>query len=156
MTPTVRRTHSVHRFPLVLGHDEVLVRALDNAVAYGGRVAHIEHDGMSGLTVIVEHERVEDDSENDPETLHRLVVTTRERAERAERNANALGKKVERLTNAIAWACGEIGQFLPSAEHRAPFAQYWWRSELRQRAGLLVENGSQSAVEEVLGGGGGA
>lgn len=41
----------------------------------------------------------------------------------------------ERLIAAIRWALGEEGEFEPRGENDPP---YWWRTELRKRAGLIV------------------
>ena len=41
--------------------------------------------------------------------------------------------EVERLTGAIRWALGEIGDFGPRPK-KAPI--YWWRKELRKRSGI--------------------
>ena len=45
-----------------------------------------------------------------------------------------------RLRSAIEWALGENGDFEPPHEETANVKQgkYWWRSELRSRAGLDV------------------
>ena len=41
--------------------------------------------------------------------------------------------KVRKLERAIRWALGEIGEFPPREEGRGA---YWWRTELRRRAGM--------------------
>jgi hypothetical protein len=42
-------------------------------------------------------------------------------------------KRIQQLEGAIRWACGEIGEFPPRKEGQGAF---WWRSELRRRAGM--------------------
>lgn len=50
--------------------------------------------------------------------------------------------ETERLTSAIRWALGESADgFEPTSDEPLrpdghPMARYWWRSELRKRAGL--------------------
>jgi hypothetical protein len=42
-------------------------------------------------------------------------------------------KRIQQLEGAIRWACGEVGEFSPRKEGQGAF---WWRSELRRRAGM--------------------
>jgi hypothetical protein len=75
------------------------------------------------------------------------VDPTAEIAEARERELEAVAadlKKVQvendRLAAAIRWALGEVGEFPPEpdVEPGKPRRRYWWRSELRRRAGLDV------------------
>ncbi len=47
-------------------------------------------------------------------------------------------KENRRLASAIEWALGENGDFAPEPEQEEgkPRKKYWWRCELRERAGL--------------------
>lgn len=59
----------------------------------------------------------------------------------------ALAAVVERQENAIRWACGELGDFGPEPP---PLAgkyrrRFWWRKELRERAGLAAEAAREAA-----------
>lgn len=54
-----------------------------------------------------------------------------------------LRAEMEQLRNAIRWALGEEGEFMPAEDEPlrpdgSPVARYWWRSELRRRAALAA------------------
>jgi hypothetical protein len=51
-----------------------------------------------------------------------------------------LSRTVARLRDAILWALGEQGEFPPEpdGEPGKPRRRYWWRSELRSRAGMAT------------------
>ncbi len=72
--------------------------------------------------------------------LEKRVIKLQKDARRGKQRQKRADTKVERLTAAIRWALGEDGEF---GEEPPPLAgkcrrRYWWRTELRQRAGLDV------------------
>ena len=61
-----------------------------------------------------------------------------------ERERDELRAEIERLREAIFWACGMSGSF-PS--RRDGQGQFWWRRGLRERAGISVSEINQRAME---------
>ena len=49
-------------------------------------------------------------------------------------HAMRMAEEIDRLKDAVKWALGESGDFGPRPKGTG---SYWWRNELRQRAGIL-------------------
>lgn len=56
-----------------------------------------------------------------------------------EKEIKRLKRKCNRLRNAVRFALGEIGNFgeMPQPEPGKPARRYWWRDQLKRRAGEL-------------------
>lgn len=50
-----------------------------------------------------------------------------------------LKRKANKYRNAIRWALGEVGDIgnMPQPEPGKPARRYWWRDQLKRRAGEL-------------------
>lgn len=97
--------------------------------------------------------------ENDPAIASALmhmdefVLVKRDALARVSRAARALRAENERLTGAIRWALGEgdsdFGDQLPPGRHpgdgqKPRIPPYWWRTHLRQKAGLVPPGENRS------------
>lgn len=64
---------------------------------------------------------------------YRSAVNLRNLNEVLESMGRTKAERIIQLENAIRWALGENGDFPPREEGQGA---YWWRTELRRRAGL--------------------
>jgi hypothetical protein len=68
-------------------------------------------------------------------TTYQCVVALNERVRKL--NAKVRNHKARQLRSAVKWALGESGDFGPRPKG---VGAYWWREELRQRAGISELN----------------
>lgn len=69
---------------------------------------------------------------DEAERLRRILSKEYERIDKIIETLNSVVDHRDKLREAVEWALGEKGDFPPRGEGQG---KYWWRKELRRRAG---------------------